>query len=232
MKTKNVRGISFDLWGTLIKSNPTHKKARATVISSHLLNRHHIVVDAVDVFTEMRAFEKMLDFYSEATGKQMPVDDAYATMLRMFGVSIGLAESARELQDELKELFKLYKPHFIEGSKETLAVLRMRGIRVGLCSNTSLIRGKDLVEVLNLDNLFDCLVFSDEREYCKPDYRMFVDVFSGMRTTRDILHVGDNPHTDGAVSRFYAAEAIIVNQPNTPKIGELVNHLKEEGWLK
>ncbi len=100
-----------------------------------------------------------------------------------------------------------------------------------ICSNTNLVRGNDLINVLTLDKYFPRthMVFSNDYPYCKPNRRIFFEAALRLAGS-SLIHVGDNPHTDGAaiLSNF---KVVIVNQPNTPRIGELINHLKEKGWL-
>lgn len=203
-------------------------------IVRHMANHHLMFLDDAETTHTIRTFERMLDHYSEATGCQLPVENSYKTLLRMLGATADLENSSKRLMDKLFHTLIQYPPTFIEGARELLDELTQQRVQIGLCSNTNLVKGQHLDYVLELYNLFgEALVFSDQMEVCKPDSKIFQDIRTRLEKfgCTEFLHVGDNPHTDGA-SHLVGLTPIIVNQPNTPSIGDLLTHLKEKEWLQ
>ena len=236
-----VQGVSFDLWGTLIKSHPDYKTARAFCIRDFVRKKMHVDINTPEfVFDTIRGYEKHLDCYSEATGKQMHVNEAYQTLLYLLGYRADI-EDIIQLRRELYELLLKYPPQPIEGAIDLLNELWLDKVKMVICSNTNLITGSALVRAFKeLDNkMFDYfngkLVFSDRVGCSKPSTVIFMEAFAMLRskTTEGIYHIGDNPVTDGACEKWTKAKFILVNHKDTDlKIGDVYEYFKKEGLCK
>lgn len=78
-----------------------------------------------------------------------------------------------ELTDRLYRRFQQASAWaFFSGAREVLRVLDEQGVILGLLSNWDA-RGPQLVENLQLDSLFDSIIFSSQVGYEKPDKRIF-----------------------------------------------------------
>jgi len=87
------------------------------------------------------------------------------------------------------------KARWFPKSKETLLVLRKKGIKLGLISNT---HWRFLQNVRNeFEKFFDVITLSYEHGYAKPHPSIFLVTLSRLGTkASECLHVGDDPVAD------------------------------------
>jgi putative hydrolase of the HAD superfamily len=228
-----VLGVSFDLWGTLIKSHPDYKANRVQIMLDFIYKKG-ATIEAIPAVDVIRSFEKTLDAYSEVSGCQITTDHSYMTLCKMLNVNnVSYKEIAALRQDLLKLLIKC-PPQVIEGVYPVLTDLINAGVKIGLCSNTNLISGKELMQAFykNRMGLFSMfsnrLVFSDEYGHAKPSPRIFHETWRTMGLNgREILHVGDNKHTDGAAETFGAKFLFVNHAEAKHKITDTFNFLNQ-----
>jgi putative hydrolase of the HAD superfamily len=78
--TSNYQHFSFDLWLTLIRSNPAFKEKRASYFHQHF-NYHNQSLEGVKrVF---RQVDIMCNLINEKTGKNIDADEMYLMVLSM-----------------------------------------------------------------------------------------------------------------------------------------------------
>ncbi len=84
---------------------------------------------------------------------------------------------------------------WFQDAKRTLRMLRERGYRLGLISNTHWRMPDCLRE--EFDGLFDVVTLSYEHGYVKPHLSIFLETLSMLGVDpKDCLHVGDDPISD------------------------------------
>ncbi|QQT31971.1 HAD family hydrolase [Sphingobacterium multivorum] len=208
---------SFDLWLTLIKSNPHFKQKR------NMLLRDFFCVDKKigDIGKVVRHYDILSNQISEITGKHIDREFIYFLILSELGVDLDtdLKERLTEFTREVDILFWEYKPVLLnDNQKSVFEAIVSKGKTLSLLSNTAFLDGTVLRQVLEyyeLSDFFSFQLYSDEIGVSKPNNIAFDLVFQKIRQQRtikkkDIVHIGDNRKADynGAIN--YGFNAILI----------------------
>ncbi len=199
---------SFDLWLTLIKSNPSFKKERANYFYKNLNTKKKSLEQVIAIF---RHIDVMCNAINEKTGKNIDADEMYLMVISTineFEISFSDID-LNLLQTEMEVLFFNYIPTFYSSDTfSSLDQLKQRsGSSFNISSNTGFISGRTLrklLQSLGLDPFFEFQLYSDEVGVSKPHsnfFEMIVDNTKKISGNRDIslneiIHVGDNPVAD------------------------------------
>lgn len=200
-----IKAVAFDLWETLITDTPAvsrqqerlrldrieeiltaggHGAAAARIEHAYraLWHRCHELYWSVDrdipcrrqIEHFLEALELPLESFDEPTLEAL--EDAYA------GAALEIL------------------PHAVEGAADVLKGVRLRGLRVGLISNTGRTPGsvlRQILEALGLAPSIDVMLFSNEHGECKPQSSIFEQLRQQLGVAYDeIVFVGDNPYAD------------------------------------
>jgi putative hydrolase of the HAD superfamily len=191
---RRVDGVSFDVWMTLIASNPTFKPARARRIAEAF----GLDGQAADRLPQaIRRVDIDCDRQSETIGVQYgPVD-----RLRRVADDVGASVPDGALADEVQAMFADHLPTLTEpGVLTVLSDLRAAGVRTALLSNTGFVDGRYMrpaLDALGILPLVDAAVFSDETGCAKPSPRIFAELADRIGLApSSVLHVGDNRRAD------------------------------------
>lgn len=129
---------------------------------------------------------------------------------------------------ELVEVYREHTPdvHFYPDVKPTLAMLKNRGVKLGLLSDGYAVTQRKKLTVLNVNGrkVFDKIIITDElgRDYWKPDPRPFIMMKEAfLADWSDIVYVGDNPEKDFFIGRDFPImtvrimrnEGVYLNRP-------------------
>jgi putative hydrolase of the HAD superfamily len=215
--------FSFDLWYTLIKSNPTFKKERALYFHKKFNSKQKSLEEVEVVF---RKVDLMCNAINEKTGKNIDSEEMYLMVI------YELNDSYLELQDidlvflykEMEQLFFTYSPVLFNAeTHNTLSALKQRNeITLSLLSNTAFIKGcslQKIVDNLNLTPYFNFQIYSDEVGVSKPNkaiYQIMLDNIYTLRKSNtiqltEIVHVGDNPIADIQGAQDFGINAFQIN---------------------
>ena len=191
-----IKCISFDLWGTLITSNPEYSAQRAKIVSQHVDQSKYTTFDVQGAFKLVkRDFDSLVETY----GVQFKSKDLYDCVFNQLGITESLVVR-RDIIQQLNVAFCDYPPIVIEETLGALETLH-RTYKLILISNTLLIDGSTLYNSLRSRSLWNCfeqLNFSDELRCSKPSPKIFRRAFDNMVVNaNEVVHVGDNPRTDG-----------------------------------
>jgi putative hydrolase of the HAD superfamily len=239
---------SFDLWMTLIRSNPQYKYERARVIRERYNPAGRTLEEVVAVF---RQVDLLANTINERTGRQLRAEELYLWVIGLAagplggiaGPSAGAAISdtaAAEaiaginpdgLYDEMEAVALAYPPQIYEAATlPTLEKLKRSDVTFSLLSNTAFVKGRTLRKMfkgLGLEGLFAFELFSDEAGLSKPNRAFFQLMLDQVSQTRGpipleaIVHIGDNPVADEAGARAMGIPAILIND-NRPGIEHLL----------
>lgn len=207
--TSSFEHYSFDLWLTLIKSNPNFKQKRNALLQDFFcLDRK-----MEDITRTVRHYDVLSNRISEMTGKHVDRDHIYGLILADLGFELGMM--AKEHMDEFKAevdlLFMKHKPVLLDVNlKENLEAIVSKGKTISLLSNTAFLEGGQLRKLLNhyeLSELFSFQHYSDETGLSKPNPAAFERVYQEITKKKklqraDVVHIGDNKRADydGAIS--------------------------------
>lgn len=221
---KNINTISFDLWGTLIKSNPQYSIERNILIKKYSNNKK--LTDEI-ITNTFKQVKEDYNFIIEKYGAHFASSDIYHIILDLLQIPNSLHYN---IMDDLDELFIKNPPTlYDENTLHTIIKLYTSNIKLKLISNTLLIRGEILLKALPFIELyFKDITFSDQIMYSKPHYYIFNNSYSinkDMVINKEILHVGDNIITDIKGARDYGVSTLHINGNSTNDITEVLNLL-------
>ncbi len=225
------RHYSFDVWLTLIRSNPAFRRDRMAYFAQHL-NPLGLADDEVDA--RVREVDITCTRVNELVGKNIDSLELILLMANRLGVDLATVTPATlvQRQGELTELFRANPPLLTdEQIPAVLTTLRSRGATLSLLSNTGLIQGavlRDIWQREGIDALFAFQLYSDEVHLSKPNPAFYALLFkqarqlpehqAGLQPT-DILHVGDNPVADREGAESAGLRALLID-PITPRFAE------------
>ncbi len=230
----NYRHYSFDVWLTLIRSNPYFRRERTAYFARHFnpLGRSPEDVDAL-----IREVDIACTRVNELVGKNIDSLELFLLMAHRLGSNLAYITPERlvQVQQDLGDLFHTYPPQLVdERIPDVLLALRARGATVSLLSNTGLIRGNLLRQFWNtvgLSDVFAFQLYSDEVSMSKPNPAFYALLYQQARQLTehqtvalqpaDIIHIGDNPIADRAGATAAGLSACLIN-PDKPEFNELV----------
>ncbi len=214
---KNYSHLSFDLWLTLIRSNPEFKKKRNLLFKDFF----EINCSIERVNEAVRYYDVLCNSINEKTGLNLNTYEIYYLILNALEVDLDANGTERlgEFYNETEKLFFNYKPELIfPDIKLQFEKMVTEGKSINILSNTGFINGKTLRKILSFYELEDFIsfqIYSDEVGYSKPNNEIFQLVFDQVNKTREtqkkeILHIGDNSIADynGAINFGFDAHLL------------------------
>ena len=201
--------LSFDLWLTLIKSNPEFKNKRNSLFKDFF----EVDCSLEKVSEVIRYYDVLFNNINEKTGLNIDTFEIYYLILEALNVDLNSIEIEKliEFYNESEILFMNYKPDLIYSNTQILFnQINEKGITISILSNTAFIKGTTLRKLLKhyeLDNFLLFQIYSDETGYSKPNIEIFKLVYDEIEKVKSIeknkvLHVGDNKVADydGAIN--------------------------------
>ncbi|MDB4923228.1 HAD family hydrolase [Mucilaginibacter sp.] len=217
---------SFDLWLTLIKSNPEFKIQRAKIFHRDFNPSNKSIDEVTKVF---RQVDLMCNAVNENTGKNIDTEEMYLMVISLMNdnrLNIRDVDTCKLYLDMEALLFNylpvLYSPVTIE----VLDHLKNKsGGTFSLLSNTGFIKGVTLKKVLSelkIDQYFDFQLYSDEAGMSKPNPAFFELMLQNIKRVNhpkqinlnNIIHVGDNPVTDIEGANAAGIKSMLINSNN------------------
>lgn len=228
MDYKRFKHISFDLWLTLIKSNPEFKIKRSRLLAEFF----EISFDTDHINSVIKKYDVLFNRISEVSGRHVQKDHMWLVILNELGCKIETLtqQKLNEFNGLAEQLFLKNSPVLIdENTNKILSTITTNGITISLLSNTGFIEGHLLRKLLagwDLDRYFAFQLYSDETGLAKPGSAAFESLFLNIQKIKtagktDILHIGDNKIADEAGAREFGLSALLLN-PNQ-KISMLIN---------
>jgi len=208
---------SFDLWLTLIKSNPAYKQERVQYFFRNFNSKHKSIDEIAITF---RQVDLMVNAINEKAGKNVDADEMYLMIISMINdYDFNFNDVDLKLLDEDMEqiVFNHMPQLYCDDCLSVLAKIKDSGnSSTNILSNTGFIKGKTLKKVINhlgIGEYIDFQLYSDEVRMSKPNAGFFQLMLDRIDRTKhpellltDVIHVGDNPNAD-----IRGAEAIGIN---------------------
>ena len=211
--------ISFDLWLTLIKSNPEFKNKRNELFKAYF----EIDSSLERVSEQIRYYDLLCNNINEKTGLNINTNEIYYLILSSLNCDISKISNDKLNAFYLKteELFFEYQPVFLENNVvSTLMHLTKKNISLSILSNTGFIKGETIRKFLQknqLHELFSFQIYSDEFIFSKPNERIFDLAFNEVIqfknvSKKEIVHVGDNIVADYEGAEKFGLSAILLKK--------------------
>lgn len=212
--------FSFDLWMTIIKSNP-HFKPQRTELLKEVFS---LDKTAEEINSVIRYYDNLFNTISEKTGNHIEREEVFMLILDELGMNVQNVSI-----DDLKlffgksdELFVKNVPQIIwKDIHDFLGKIQEHGKTASILSNTAFIHGDSIRKVLKkleLNSYFSFMIFSDEVGISKPNFEIFEYLYKNTQqlkttTKSQIIHIGDNLVADyqGAKAFGIAAELVKFN---------------------
>lgn len=209
MNSFESRGVSFDIWSTLVKHNPGYKLARDEYIADVLS------APIADVRASVREVDALADERTEETGEQLGAADRLELIAERHGVLLP-QKSLIAMANDIHDIFLEYPPVPNEpGIVNTLAGLAERKPIV-LSSNTGFLDGHIMRRALHSIGILQSAqgeVFSNEQGVAKPDARIFHAAAKLLAlSNEDVVHVGDNPIADYEGATRAGMKAVLLRE--------------------
>ncbi|WP_240315550.1 HAD family hydrolase [Aquimarina longa] len=203
LKINDFDHFSFDLWLTLIKSNPEFKNKRSELFREFF----EIELPIEEVIKVVRKFDVLCNTINERTGFNINTFEIYCLILNELKIDMMTINSDRlqDFYEETESLFMEYKPVLLNTAIHTLFddIVRQEKT-INILSNTGFIKGNTLRKLLSyydLEHYFSFQIYSDEVEYSKPNKEIYSLVYTKANENKSIvknkiIHIGDNYISD------------------------------------
>lgn len=217
------RHISFDLWLTLIRSNPQFKPNRDLLFKNYF----KIEKPLDEVASVIRKFDILTNTINEKVCRNFNTSEIYYLILDALDVDVNTVEvnEMEEFYLLTEELLMQYKPLLLNQDIPVLLKhLHGEGKSMNILSNTAFIKGSSLRKILEyygLTEYFTFQAYSDETGYSKPAREMFQYAYDLIQKTgpvamHEVLHVGDNKVSDYYGATKFGFQSLLI----TPDIYE------------
>lgn len=218
----SYKHYSFDLWLTLIKSNPAFKAERARYFYA---NFNAAGKSMEEVSTIFRKVDLMVNAINERTGKNIDAEEMYLMVISIINdYSTAFQDIDIDgLYDRMEVLLLENMPLvYCSDSMGVLRSLKDKDLSsTSLLSNTGFIKGRTLRKILNhleLDQLLDFQLYSDEVRMSKPNLKFFQLMLDTIDRNKhvelglhEIIHVGDNPVADVKGAEAIGIKGLLIN---------------------
>jgi putative hydrolase of the HAD superfamily len=196
-ESKPHQVVSFDIWSTLLKSNPDYKQARAVEILNALGNP----TTGMEPLDFLESVDNEIDATSDINGKQYGFAERVSIVAEKAGVNPLDYETMTKLHQGQLELVKQYPPKLIEPNlPQILEPLAFRK-RLAVVSNTGFIDGhimRGALDRLDVLNKLSIQIFSNEVGFSKPSREIFGELLAQAGVAPpEVIHIGDNPRSMG-----------------------------------
>jgi putative hydrolase of the HAD superfamily len=217
----NVRHVSFDLWLTLIKSNPVFKQKRDELLKTYFQIPHPIEA----ISAKIRMWDLRFNAINEASGKNIDSDELVLLILADLDCDLSkiTPDILQDYYTVMEELFFRFHPVLYEENLlDYLKQLCDKGITLSLLSNTGFIKGSTLTKllaILGIGPLLKFEIYSDEVHFSKPSkemYQLVMDHLKPFHTleTSSVLHIGDNANADFYGAQNQGMQSALINSNN------------------
>jgi len=190
--------ISFDVWKTLLKSNPDFTKKRTILFGDAINCSDYDLVKSVKDKVDIE-----LDHLSETAG----IDFDFESRINMINQKINNTSGTLDdkhvdkLRAELSLIFMDNLPSLINPETvEILKNLKSLGVKIALISNTGFLHGDVMrrgLKELGILDLVDYTFFSNEVGCAKPHLYIYDQLVKESKCfPYEILHVGDSINAD------------------------------------
>jgi putative hydrolase of the HAD superfamily len=218
----SYKHYSFDLWLTLIKSNPAFKKERAKYFYTHFNSSKKSIEEVSATF---RNVDLMVNGINEKSGLNIDAEEMYLMVISIINdYRTDFSDvDVNHLYETMEALLFEHMPLiYCSESLNVLQQLKHSGnSTTSLLSNTGFIKGMTLRKVLKylkLDQALDFQLYSDEVRMSKPNpkfFQLMLDTIDqrkhGAIEPHEIIHVGDNPVADCMGANSLGIKSLLIN---------------------
>lgn len=224
-----IQAASFDIWLTLLKSNPAFKRHR----NENLRQTFAPSMSFEDFDRLLRHYDRQADHLAEESSE----DYDFTRRLRLMFEAEAIAhkeadERFLEALHMQEELVHKYPPLPYTEAVPGLLQEISQYIPLAVTSNTGMLPGSLMRTLLETAGYRDCFAvhtFSDEVQASKPSPAIFKATVTGLGVPASaILHFGDNPRADIEGAAAVGLMPVLVNITDAHSIEEVLDMLLKE----
>jgi len=230
----DIEGVTFDLWNTLLVSEPGGIEVRQSAWQK-VIDERGLSISSDLLLSVLEMLPVRFDIEWRA-GRQYTAKEALEDVFNVFGEQI-TCEDREVFAETFDQASFALKVDVIEGAGEVLAYLTKKGIKTAIVSDTSLSAGRHLrffLTEFGIAPYITFFAFSDEVGVYKPDKKIFMKALEGMGGVHPFkaAHVGDLKRTDVVGARNIGMTSIRFRGANDDQEDELeadfvIDHLSE-----
>ena len=193
-----IKAITFDFWSTLYQPQKIDYRQRQQRLKETLEQHSHQAFELERFQAAVRVARDAWNQAWVADYRTMGAEEWLGIILAELNTSLA-PDSLTEIQTGLEQSVLNELPTLAPEAQTTLAALSSH-YRLAIISDTGLIPGQVLRQILAQDNLLDYflhLTFSDELGHSKPHPNAFLSTLKGLGAApQQAVHVGDLLRTD------------------------------------
>lgn len=186
-----IKAVLFDLWGTLVFNDSHHSKRD----------------EIIEIIGEKnkKEFKKLL--FNWWFTNNVTEEVFFTKMCTDLNID----------KSKIPNLVKIWKEQYehakpFHNTIEILEELKSKGIKTGLVTNTSPY-AKGIITNLNLDKLFDVMVFSCDVGVIKPDKKIYKIALKKLKLEpQECLFIGDDIKNDVGGPRSVGMKSFLINR--------------------
>ncbi|MCW4020349.1 MAG: HAD family hydrolase [Candidatus Bathyarchaeota archaeon] len=202
----DLKAVLFDLGGTLIKTAPV------PLIYKRILAAHGIHLPIKENDPSFREVDEELSFADYT----LPYDEFWRISdiktLRRLGIRENLEELAAAVTDEWHDNSGI---EIYPDVKETLEMLKERGLKMGVVTNGFRFDIEDNLARIGLSGMFDATVGVDDVGTPKPNKEIFLYAVRKLGVEpHEALFVGDNPEVDYEGAENAGLKTVLIDRSN------------------
>ncbi len=230
----DIEGVTFDLWNTLLVSEPGGIEVRQSAWQK-VIDERGLSISSDLLLSVLEMLPVRFDIEWRA-GRQYTAKEALEDAFNVFGDQI-TPEDREVFSETFDQASFALKVDVIEGAGEVLEYLTKKGIKTAIVSDTSLSAGRHLrffLTKFGITPYVTYFAFSDEVGVYKPDAKIFMKALGGMGDVNpsNAAHVGDLKRTDVLGARSIGMTSIRFRGANDDQEDELeadfvIDHLME-----
>ena len=212
-----IKGVTFDLWQTLLMDNEKLGRGRMRV---RVDGTHEALGQAGEEFSENHIREAYQSCYRTCQAiRAHGRDVSFMKQIEIFIRHIDPQLMERLEEKVIKRISAVYADAFFcfpppphNGAINLLRGVKGKGYRLGLISNTGMTPGvtfRAYMEQTGILGYFEVLTFSDEVQIAKPAEEIFLRTARALGVTPDeSIHVGDHLLNDVSGAKQAGMKAI------------------------
>jgi len=165
----NLKGVAIDLDGTLINSLKVYDEARKKI-----LEKYNVKI------------EGSLD------NSGMPLEEIIYNIVRKYNLSIPIEDLKKEFENIILNEY-MEKIKFNPGAKQILNYFKDKKYKMAIFTSNTRRLTMEILKHLNIDNLFDVIITSDDVKQTKPDPEGYIKIVRGfLLLPNEILAIEDS----------------------------------------
>lgn len=226
---KNILGVYFDFFGTLIDS-----RYAITNVWSQIAKKFGIEISPDDEFIrkgvlkQFAAYDKLKEKYDRMGEPWVgPSNEEMQKLNKIVLDTMGVDIKGSKIiiEEEFKQKFRTGKVFRLNpGCRDTLEKISSREIKLGILANGSSQHGKKLLDRLGILDFFKIFIFAADLGYTKSQIEVYQIAFEAMKTENPehIVHVGDDLHMDVEMAQKIGMIPILLDPYNESSLDNVI----------